>query len=161
MLQAMPDETTLPLPSRGTLMGFDFGLARIGIAIGELETATANALTTIHAESNQERFAAINALIAEWKPIALIVGIPFHQDGETHTLTTRCHRFANQLHGRFNLPVFTFDERFSSIAADQALISTGMHDWRTRKMVLDATAAQIILQNFLDARKYASTTPAA
>jgi len=105
------------LPARGTLLGFDFGLARIGVATGELETGQASALVTLHDESNDARFKAISKLIAEWRPVALVVGIPTHLDGSEHELTTRCRRFANQLHGRFGLPVFATDERLSSVAA--------------------------------------------
>ena len=67
------------LPARGTLLGFDFGLARIGVASGELETGHASALTTVHAEANAERFAAIARLIAEWRPVALVVGLPWQR----------------------------------------------------------------------------------
>ena len=156
----MPDAAPAalpPLPARGTLLGFDFGLARIGIATGELETGQASALTTLHDESNDARFKAIAHLIAEWRPVALIVGIPTHADGTEHELTTRCRRFANQLHGRFSLPVFHADERMSSLAAESALSSAGLKGWRERKAVLDAAAAQIILQTFLDARRHERT----
>ncbi|MHB1373046.1 MAG: Holliday junction resolvase RuvX [Thauera sp.] len=142
------------LPARGTLLGFDFGLARIGIASGELETGQASALTTLHAEANDERFAAIARLIAEWRPVALVVGLPTHLDGREHELTARCRRFANQLHGRFALPVFTADERLSSVAAEAELAAAGRQGWRERKAVVDAAAARIILQTFLDTRRH-------
>src|SRR5690606_15403250 len=133
------------------LLGFDFGLARIGIATGELETGRANALTTLHDEANAARFAAIGRLVAEWRPVALVVGVPAQADGGAHALAARCRRFANQLHGRFALPVFTVDERLSSAAAEAELAEAGLHDWRERKAVLDAAAARLILQTFLDA----------
>jgi len=142
------------LPARGTLLGFDFGLARIGVASGELETGHASALTTVHAEANAERFAAIARLIAEWRPVALVVGLPTHLDGREHELTARCRRFANQLHGRFALPVFTADERLSSVAAEAGLAEAGRAGWRERKAALDAAAARIILQTFLDTRRH-------
>ena len=151
---ANPAQPLLPvcstLPARGTLLGFDFGLARIGVATGELETGQASALTTVHAESDSARFQAIAALIAEWRPVALVVGIPTHLDGSAHALTARCRRFANQLHGRFGLPVFACDERLSSVAAEAELSGAGMKHWRERKSVLDAVAARLILQTFLD-----------
>lgn len=140
------------LPARGTLLGFDFGLARIGVATGELEAGRADALATLHEESNDARFAAIAALIAEWRPVALVVGLPTHLDGTGHALTARCRRFANQLHGRFGLPVFTADERLSSVAADAELAAAGQASWHARKKVVDAAAARIILQTFLDTR---------
>lgn len=151
---ATPAPRQAPLPARGTLLGFDFGLARIGIATGELETGQASALTTVHDEANDARFKAIADLIAEWRPIALVVGLPTHLDGTEHELSARCRRFANQLHGRFGLPVFTADERLSSVAAEAALTAAGRTDWRERKAVLDAEAACIILQTFLDTRRH-------
>ncbi|MCK6410249.1 Holliday junction resolvase RuvX [Thauera sp.] len=153
----MPDAAPAALPARGTLLAFDFGLARIGIATGELETGQASALATLHDESNDARFKAIAGLIAEWRPIALVVGIPTHLDGSAHALTARCRRFANQLHGRFGLPVLAADERLSSVAADAELAAAGHTDWRERKAVLDAEAARIILQTFLDTRCHERT----
>jgi putative Holliday junction resolvase len=84
--------------------------------------------------------------------VALVVGIPQHLDGTPHALTARCTRFANQLAGRFGLPVLHIDERLSSAAADERLREAGQHRWQARKALLDAVAAQIILQNFLDTR---------
>lgn len=153
----MPDAAPAALPARGTLLAFDFGLARIGIATGELETGQASALTTLHDEANDARFKAIAGLIADWRPIALVVGIPTHLDGSAHALTARCRRFANQLHGRFGLPVLAADERLSSVAADAELAAAGRTDWRERKAVLDAEAARIILQTFLDTRCHERT----
>ncbi|THF61281.1 Holliday junction resolvase RuvX [Pseudothauera rhizosphaerae] len=143
------------LPSRGTLLGFDFGLARIGVAVGELETAHASPLATIAGEANAPRFAAIEKLIAEWRPVGLVVGIPTHLDGGAHEMTARCRRFAHQLHGRFGLPVAEVDERLSSAEAEGGLREAGVGRWRERKAVLDAAAAQIILQHFLDAHRHA------
>ena len=153
----MPDAVAAALPARGTVLGFDFGLARIGIASGELETCQASALTTVHEESNERRFAAIARLIEEWRPVALVVGIPLHLDGREHELTARCRRFANQLHGRFGLPVHHADERLSSAAAEAALAEAGVKRWRERKAVLDAAAARLILQHFLDRHRHANT----
>ncbi|NMG35346.1 Holliday junction resolvase RuvX [Azoarcus sp. TTM-91] len=143
-------------PPRGTVLGFDFGLARIGVAIGELETGQANALLTLHEESNADRFAAIGRLLEEWKPVALVVGLPTHLDGTPHELTARCRRFANQLHGRYSLPVATVDERLSSAAADAEMREAGVRDWRGRKAAVDAVAAQLILQHFLDSTRHAT-----
>lgn len=138
------------LPARGTVLGFDFGLARIGVAVGELETRQANALTTISEESGERRFGAIGKLVAEWRPVAMVVGIPRHLDGSEHDMTARCRRFANQLHGRFALPVHHIDERLTSAAADTAMAEAGTARWQSRKPQLDAVAAQIILQDFLN-----------
>ena len=143
-------EAPVRLPAHGTVLGFDYGQARIGVALGELETRTALAQTIIRAESTRERFAAIARLIEEWKPVALIVGRPTHLDGREHEMTAQCARFANRLRGRFGLPVIEFDERLSSCAAATALADAGLHRWQARKEHLDAHAAQIILQDCLD-----------
>jgi putative Holliday junction resolvase len=156
----MPEASGPPqsaLPARGTLLGFDFGLARLGVAVGELETGQASALLTLHGEASGPRFAAIGKLLAEWRPVGLVVGIPRHLDGSAQELTARCQRFANQLRGRFGLPVLEADERLSSVAAEAALAEAGHHDWRARKQLLDAVAAQIILQHFLDANHHANS----
>lgn len=153
----MPDATAASLPQRGTILGFDFGLARVGIAVGELETRQASALTTISEEVQTRRFDAIGQLVGEWQPVALVVGIPRHLDGREHDMTARCRRFANQLHGRFGLPVREIDERLTSAAADTALADAGHARWNTRKTQLDAVAAQIILQDFLDNIGHAPT----
>ncbi|MBI1907012.1 MAG: Holliday junction resolvase RuvX [Rhodocyclales bacterium] len=149
----MPEPALRPrtaLPMRGTLLGFDYGQARTGVAVGELETGTASALLTINDVTRAGRFAAIAALLDEWRPVALVVGMPRHLDGSAHELTTRCLRFANQLHGRFGLPVMTCDERLTSVAAEESLKHSGHANWRSRKTHLDAVAAQLILQHFLD-----------
>jgi putative Holliday junction resolvase len=144
------------LPARGCLLGFDFGIARVGVATGEIETGLANPLATIALTSNTARFEAISRLIHEWRPIALIVGLPRPLDGEgEHAIEPHCRRFANQLHGRFNLPVHFADERLSSIEADRNLRDAGMKNWRTRKKKCDTAAAQLILQHFLDTLRHA------
>jgi len=146
------------LPKRGCLLGFDFGLARIGIATGEIETGLASPLATIALKSSTARFDAISRLIEEWQPVALVVGLPRPLSGEgEHALEPHCRRFANQLHGRFHLPVHLTDERLSSIEADYSLRSAGMRNWHVRKKKLDAAAAQIILQHFLDILRHATS----
>lgn len=144
-------------PARGTVLGFDFGLARIGVAVGEFETRRASALTTLAVEANTERFAAIARLIDEWRPVQLVVGLPLSVEGNPQEHTPRCRRFGNQLHGRFGLPVTMVDERFSSAEAERQLADAGHHRWTDRKPVLDAVAAQIILQHYLDSSAHAPT----
>ncbi len=144
-------------PARGTVLAFDFGLARIGVATGELETGQASPLTTIRADTSDTRFSAIARLIDEWRPVQLVVGIPTHADGTEHELTQRCRRFANQLRGRFALPVTECDERYSSLEAENQLRSAGHRDWRKRKQSLDAHAAQVILQLHLDSLQHAQS----
>jgi putative Holliday junction resolvase len=145
----MPDEI---------LLGFDFGVKRIGVAVGtwaeEGRLRTARALTTIAAEANAARFDAIAALIKEWQPTRLIVGEPCHMDGTAHEMTARCTRFANQLRGRFALPVEQVDERLSSVEAESEL-RTMPHRQRRLSSVdaknqIDAEAARIILERWFE-----------
>ena len=122
-----------------TILGFDFGIKRIGVAIGNTMIRQAQPLSVIKEIANEPRFAAIATLIADWRPSRLVVGLPFHPDGAEHEMTARCRRFANQLHGRFNLPMVLVDERYSS-----AVITA------KRGEVIDDRAAAIILQQYFD-----------
>ncbi|HRH80514.1 MAG TPA: Holliday junction resolvase RuvX [Thiobacillaceae bacterium] len=131
---------------RGTVLAFDFGLKRIGVAVGEWETGTAHALEVIAGEANGPRFARIAALIGEWRPVELVVGLPLGLDGTEHEMTHRCRRFANQLHGRFALPVVLVDERLTSAAAESELAEAGVRGVH-RKAALDGMAARRILQD--------------
>ena len=144
----------------GSVLAFDFGVKRIGIAIGTLLDAgrpgPARALTTIDAEANDVRFAAIGRLIDEWQPVRLLVGRPLNDDGTPHKMTARCERFANQLRGRFRLPVDDVDERFSSTEADASLRRRGLA-WQARKAQVDAEAALVILQSWLDTHDQTAT----
>lgn len=133
----------------GTLLAFDFGTRRIGIAKGNTLLASATPLTTIDAEQTDIRFARIAALLVEWQPVALIVGLPCNDDGTPHEMTALSRRFANRLKGRFNLPVVLVDERYTSAAASSALNELGVHG-RKQKAVLDQYAAQQILQAYFD-----------
>lgn len=123
----------------GVILAFDFGLKRIGVAVGNTLLKKAQPLTIIKEETNVNRFQAIEAIIAEWKPIQLIVGLPFHPDGAEHDMTKRCRRFANQLQGRFNIATIPVDERFSSSVLN---FKQGRAD--------DAHAAALILQQYFD-----------
>jgi putative Holliday junction resolvase len=132
---------------RGTYLAFDFGEKRIGVAVGEWPLGLAHPLKTIRSERTDERFSAIAALIAEWKPAGLVVGLPVALDGSPHAMTARCTRFANQLRGRFRIPVDYADERLSSAEAEERLRESG-YNARGAKEYLDAVAAQVILQSF-------------
>jgi putative Holliday junction resolvase len=107
--------------------------------MGNTMLCQAEPLKVINAIDNATRFAAIQKLLDEWKPARLIVGLPMHPDGNEHDMTARARRFANQLNGRFNLPVELVDERYSS-----AVISA------KRGEVIDDRAAAIILQQYFD-----------
>ncbi|MYM68953.1 Holliday junction resolvase RuvX [Pseudoduganella sp. FT55W] len=122
-----------------TILAFDFGIKRIGVAIGNTMLRQAEPLKVIKAEDNATRFADIQKLLDEWTPARLVVGLPMHPDGNEHEMTARARRFANQLNGRFNLAVELVDERYSS-----AVISA------KRGEVIDDRAAAIILQQYFD-----------
>lgn len=128
----MPDET---------LLAFDFGEKKLGIAIGNTLTCQARPLEIIFSERRDERFGRIEQLLQEWQPQRVIVGLALATDGGEQPATQRCRRFANQLHGRFGVAVELVDERGSSMEAQQLL---GSH------AADDAMAAAVILQRYLD-----------
>ena len=121
-----------------SFLSFDFGTRRVGVASGNTLLGQAQPLKTLALEG-EARFAAIGALIAEWQPDALVVGVPFHPDGAPHDNTRRAQRFARQLHGRFRLPVHEVDERYSTVEAR----ARGAADADA-----DAGAAAVILEQF-------------
>jgi putative Holliday junction resolvase len=133
----------------GTVLAFDFGERRIGIAVGEHLINSANPLTTIDNESNEVRFATITQLMNEWQPKLLVVGLPLSLDGSETEVTQLCKKFARRLNGRFNLPVIMIDERYSSAEASQLLNETGIKG-RAQKTMLDQVAAQTILRSYFD-----------
>lgn len=133
----------------GTVLAFDFGEKRIGVATGETLLATAHPLTVIHAESNDDRFAAIAKLIGEWQPTQLVVGLPTHADGTPHEMTRLAQKFGERLARRFQLPVAYADERLTSLDAETRLRETGRNA-KAAKPLLDAVAAQLILQTWLE-----------
>jgi putative Holliday junction resolvase len=144
------------MPEAGTVLAFDFGEKRIGVAVGDTLLKLAHPLTTLSAESNEQRFAAIAALIGEWRPALLVVGLPAHLDGVEHAMSAQCRRFARRLEGRYGLKTLLVDERLSSAAASEDLAEIGIRG-RKQKTALDQVAAQRILQSFLDHPHHAIT----
>ncbi|MBU6258680.1 MAG: Holliday junction resolvase RuvX [Burkholderiales bacterium] len=128
-----------------TLLAFDYGTRRVGVAAGNTLRRCGEPLTTVAAEGDA-RWAAIGKLIAEWRPDALVVGVPFHPDGAAHENTLRARRFARQLHGRHRLPVHEVDERYTSTAA------RGAAD-------IDAAAAALILDQYFAGAALAPREP--
>ncbi len=124
-------------PPLQRFMAFDFGMKRTGVAVGNTLTRGASPQATIRAEGDA-RWAAVRRCVDQWQPDALVVGIPFHPDGQPHENTQRARRFARQLQGRLGLPVFEVDERYSTTEA----LEMGARD-------ADAAAACIILEQFL------------
>ena len=127
--------------SEATILAFDFGEKKIGVAIGNTLTLHAQPLEIIYGEGRDARFSRIQALIAEWGPGMLVVGLALAADGGEQPASARCRRFSNQLHGRFGLPVVLIDERGSSMEA-QEILGNHADD--------DAQAAAVILQRYLD-----------
>ena len=136
-----------PLTDTGTVLAFDFGEKRIGVAVGDLDVRIAHPLTTIAAEDNATRFGEIAKLIAQWTPARLVVGLPMHADGTEHEVSRLARRFAQRLEGRFAIPATLLDERLTSRAAETRLREGGA---RPHEIVraLDAAAAREILDAY-------------
>ena len=132
-----PVPAHVPTVSAQTFVAFDFGMKRTGVATGNRMLRTATPRPTIQAEGDA-RFGSIEKTLREWQPDAIVVGVPFHPDGAEHENTRRARRFARQLHGRFRLPVYEVDERYSTTEA----LASGAKD-------ADAVSACIILEQFL------------
>ena len=145
-------------PAAGTVLAFDFGLQRIGVAVGEPELGTAHALPALAALSQPGRMTAIERLLKEWRPALLVVGRPLGDDRAPHEMTRRAERFARQLNGRFGLPVRMVDESYSSAEAESRVRAA----YGARKAVvlargkaLDSQAAQILLEQYFNDKQAA------
>jgi len=133
---------------RGTLLAFDFGERRIGVAIGETSTRIASPLSTVTGASSAARLEAIAKLVREWQPAAFVVGRPKHADGSEHPVAAAATKFARRLAGRHQLPVFFVDETLTSAEAESTLRETRTRARRAGDV--DALAATLILQSYLD-----------
>lgn len=148
----MLDRAILPTRATtldGTLLAFDFGTKRIGVAVGNTTLRHAKPLTTVRSEGTDARFEAIAALLREWQPCGLVVGLPCNDDGTPHEMTALSRRFANRLKGRFKLPTILLDERYTSHAASVQLRAEGIYGMK-QKDLIDQYAAQQILQAYFD-----------
>ena len=125
------------------LLGFDFGVKRIGVAVGQSVTGSARPLKTVRARNNKPDWPGISELVSTWQPMGLVVGLPFNMDGTEQDTTDRARRFGRQLEARYRLPVHFVDERLSTVEARARL--------RTRRRPddeLDPVAAQLILETW-------------
>ena len=157
--QSQPSTPNSQRAANGSVLAFDFGEKRIGVAVADVAVGLAHPLQTIAAEDNATRFAAIAALIREWKPVQLIVGEPHHADGSPHETARLARRFAQRLEGRFGLPVALVDETLSSHAAAERLHTQGAGR-RPAKAAIDAQAAAEILATWLaEQHKKSRATP--
>jgi putative Holliday junction resolvase len=148
-ISATPAVAEPSTATTGTVLGFDFGAKRVGVAVGEHLLKLAHPLLTIEIEDKQQRFAAIDKLVAEWRPVHLVLGLPLAGDGTEHEMTRRARRFGRQLQARYSIAVTLIDERYSSASAEMQLREQGV-DLRNDKAAIDAAAAQIILQEYFD-----------
>ena len=137
-----------------TLLGFDFGTKRIGIAIAQEVTGTANPLTTVTAIKHKPDWESISKIIKEWQPDLLIIGLPLHMDGSEQPMTQAARRFSNQLNGRYQIPVELMDERLSSDEAESIINEqSGSRSRFQDKAQIDMISAQLILQSWMSLKK--------
>lgn len=152
----MPD-TTLPNPTPTCILAFDYGTQHIGVAIGQSITGTASPLAAIAARDGVPNWDNVAAVIAEWKPDHLLVGLPLNMDGSASAISQRAEKFARRLHGRFGLPVLTWDERLSSYEARGEMLARGERDFRNggrnggRSGGVDSISARLILESWFAA----------
>jgi putative Holliday junction resolvase len=133
-----------------TYLGFDFGTKKIGVAVGQLTTATANSLQTIRSPNQTPNWQAIEQLVKEWQPAGFVVGISRQLDGTDNVVTPRMLKFCRQLNGRFNLPVHQQDETLTTFEAKQMLFDDVHVNATKLWSVQDELAAQLILQSWLN-----------
>lgn len=143
----------MPETAARTVLAFDFGLQRIGVAVGEPEIGSAHPLPRVAAQSVAGRFSAIAHLVKEWQPSLLVVGRPLGEDGAPHEMTRRAERFARQLGARFGLPVELVDERYSSAEVESRMRAAygGRKAARlARGKTLDSHAAQLLVEQYFN-----------
>lgn len=140
----------MPEGKPGTYLGFDFGLRRTGVAVGESLTGAARPLETLPCEQGKPDWARIERLIGDWRPLALVVGIP-EREGGAASLAEAAERFARRLEGRFRLPVHRVNEYLSSYAAERELSARGRGGRKLQrgKQEIDRVAAALILETWL------------
>jgi len=132
-----------------TLLGFDYGTRRIGIALGQTLTQHARPLTTLESKNTKPDWENISKIIHEWQPQKIVVGLPLHMDGTEQDITQKARRFGNQLKGRYNLPVEFADERLTSHEAEDLIRQSDKSLTQHDKKHIDAVAAQLILQSWM------------
>lgn len=131
------------------LLGFDYGTRQIGVAVGQLITGQARELRVLRAQNGVPDWQQVEALIREWQPDALVVGLPLNMDGSPSEMSARAEKFARRLHGRFNLPVHTHDERLTTFEAKGQRLRQG-RGGNYRDDPVDALAAALLLEGWLE-----------
>ncbi len=136
----MPNEASDPVT---IVLGFDYGTKRIGVAVGNSLTGSAQALDVIHNTRSDQTYQKIQELISEWQPSCLVVGLPLHPDGAEHTMTKRSRSFGQQLAKQFCKPIHFIDERYSSVLIEQDSQYQG---------AVDSHAAGLLIEQFFRER---------
>ena len=131
------------------LLGFDYGTKQIGVAVGQVITGQARELCVLKAQNGVPDWQKVEALIKEWQPDAIVVGLPLNMDGSRSEMSERAEKFARRLNGRFNLPVHTHDERLTTFEAKGQRLSQGQRDGY-RERPVDALAAALLLEGWLE-----------
>lgn len=148
-MQGTPDR----MPPASTILAFDYGQRRIGVAVGQSITSTARALTTLQNQGSEPPWVKIRQLIVDWKPRLLLVGLPLHADGRDSAFSAEARRFADGLRQRFDIPVELHDEYLSSAEAQSQLRSQRQRGERGRKIAkahIDSVAAALILESWFE-----------
>jgi putative holliday junction resolvase len=144
----LPSRWQEPVKPQGVALGFDYGTQKIGIAVGQLLTRSASPLSVLYRVQDEIDWASIAILIKEWRPFALVVGIPLHMDGKTQWITKEATAFALALKDRFTIPVYSADERLTSAEARSQVFESGGYK-ALKKAAIDSLAAKLILEQWL------------
>ena len=139
------------------LLGIDYGSKQIGVAVGQVITGQARELCVLKAQNGVPDWQKVEALIKEWQPDAIVVGLPLNMDGSASEMSARAEKFARRLNGRFNLPVHMHDERLTTYAAKGERLAQGQRGGY-RENPVDALAAALLLQGWLEANPSAPPT---
>lgn len=140
------------------LLGVDYGTKQIGFAVGQVITGQARELCTLKAQNGVPDWAKVEALIKEWQPDAIVVGLPLNMDGSPSEMSERAEKFARRLHGRFNIPVHTHDERLTTFEAKGERMARSGQRGSYRDNPVDAIAAKLLLQGWLEANALGGNT---
>lgn len=145
---SLPSHWQEPVEPQGVALGFDYGTKKIGVAVGQLLTRSASPLSILYRVKDEIDWVNIAALIKQWRPFALVVGIPVHMDGKEQWITREATAFAIALKDRFNVPVYVTDERLTSAEARAQIFESGGYK-ALKKAALDSLAAKLILEQWL------------
>ncbi|MDZ7264229.1 MAG: Holliday junction resolvase RuvX [candidate division KSB1 bacterium] len=155
-MQINTDETMTPQSRRGRILAIDYGQRRIGLAISDLLGYTAQPLPTIQVVSLQQTLVALEQIIQDKQVVEIVVGLPLNMKGEKGVAAEAVLQFVQRLQTKFPGPIHTWDERWTTVAAQRAMLQFGQSPSR-RKHQVDQIAAQLILQSFLEYRRRANS----